>query len=133
MARHSGSNCAVEISHDGGTNWVAFGCFRDWNINTNRERFDATCGGDANKQYVVGKKDFTGSGTFVFDDANDEVFDAVDGSDPVLLRLYPNKVSLPLYRWQGLMYVDTSLTVGNDTITGSVNFAAAGDITRTTS
>lgn len=133
MARHSGSKCAVEISHDSGTNWEAFGCFRDFTINTTRERFDATCGGDENKVYVTGKKDFTGSGTFVFDDTNEEVFDAVDIDTPVLLRLYPNKSTLPLFRWQGLFYVDTTLTVGNDTITGSVNFAAADTITKSTS
>ena len=75
----------------------------------------------------------TPGGALVFDDANEEVFDAVDSSDPVLLRLYPNKVTLPLFKWQGLFWVDTTLTVGNDVITGTVNFAAADAITKSTS
>lgn len=129
MARRSGANVAVQTSADGVSGWTSLGCFRGFTINKTRERFDATCGGDTNKQYVVGKDDFTGTAEFVWDDADDGVFDAADETDPIYLRLIPDLTNAPTKYYQGQFYLDMSLNVGNDTITGSVNLSAAGDIT----
>lgn len=128
MARRPGDSCAVEISTDGGSTWNSFGCFTGFDTNQAKDYFDATCGGDTNKIYTAGKKDFSGSAGFVWDDADDTIFDAVDDPDPQLLRLIPNKVTSSAKYYQGLFYLDLSLNVGNDTIRGTVNFRAAGNI-----
>lgn len=127
--RRSGDFVAVQTSADGVTGWTNLGCFQGFQINKTRQRYDATCGGDANKVYTIGKPDFTGTATFVWDDADDGVFDAADATDPIYLRLIPDLTNAPTKYYQGQFYLDLSLTVGAATITGTVNITAAGSIT----
>jgi hypothetical protein len=128
VARRSGDNVAVQISADGVTGWASLGCFQGFQISKTRARYDATCGGDANKVYVVGKPDFTGSAPFVWDDADDAIFDAADETDPVYLRLIPDLVNAPTKYYQGQFYLDLNLNVAADTVKGTVNISAAGSI-----
>lgn len=133
MARHSGENLALLYSATEGGAYASFGCFTQLSPNQARERFDATCGGDANKVYVLGKKDFTVSGNFVFDDTNTALWDAADASTPQFYRVHPNLVDLPNWYWQGSMYVDASLDIPvGGVISGAANLSAAADITLNT-
>lgn len=131
MARHSGENLALHYSATEGGAYASFGCFTQLSTNQARERFEATCGGDANKRYVLGKKDFTVSGNFVFDDTNEALWDAADLSTSQYYRVYPNLTDLPNWYWQGAFFVDASLEIAvAAVISGSCNLAADGDITR---
>lgn len=130
MARHSGANLALHYSATEGGAYASLGCFTQLSLNQSRERFDVTCGGDANKVYVLGKKDFTISGNFVFDDANTALWDAADATTPQFYRVYPNFADLSTWYWQGSMYLDASLDIPvAGGVTGGVNLAAAGDVT----
>jgi hypothetical protein len=133
MARRSGSELALLYSATEGGGYASFGCFTQLSPNQSRERFDVTCGGDANKQYVPGKKDFTVSGSFMFDDANTALWDAADATTPQFYRIHPDLTNLPNWYWQGSFYIDASLDIPvAGAITGSVNMSAAGDITLNT-
>ena len=131
MARMSGDDLKVETSTNG-TSWTTFGCFRNFQINRRRDRFESTCAGDTNKQYKPGKPDFTVSGTFVFDDANEEVFEAAEGTSAVTLRFIPND-TVTNANWSGSFWVDYTIDAPYDGIvTGSMEAAADGNVTRST-
>lgn len=131
MARMSGEDLAVQISTNG-TNFTSFGCFRRFSINARRDRFDSTCAGDDNKQYKPGKRDFTVSGEFVFDDSNEEIFDAAEGTSAVTLRFIPND-TITNHNWTGSFWVDYTLDAAYDGIvTGTLEAVADGNVTRST-
>lgn len=131
MARMSGEDLAVQISTNG-TNFTSFGCFRRFSINARRDRFDSTCAGDDNKQYKPGKRDFTVSGEFVFDDSNEGIFDAAEGTSAVTLRFIPND-TITNHNWTGSFWVDYTLDAAYDGIvTGTLEAVADGDVTRST-
>lgn len=131
MARMSGEDLKVEITTNG-TNFTSFGCFRSFQLNRRRDRFESTCAGDSNKQYKPGKADFTVSGTFVFDDSNEEVFDAAEGTSAVTLRFIPND-TVTNHNWKGSFWVDYTIDAPYDGIvTGTMEAAADGDVTRST-
>lgn len=129
MARRAGDRVAIDYSVDAGANWLSFGCFSDGNVNKTRALYDATCGLDPNMVYVKGKPDFKGSFTYIWDSASDILIDAVDDDDPVLLRIFPNKVDEPTKYFQGPMNVDLTMTMGKDAVKGSVSISAADAIT----
>lgn len=124
----AGDRMAIDVSVDSGSTWSSFGCFSDGNFNKTRALYDSTCGLDPNMTYTKGKPDFKGSATFIWDPTSDAIFDAVDDDDPVLLRIYPNKVDEPTKYAQGLFNVDMTLTFGKDTIKGTMNYSAADAI-----
>lgn len=131
MARMSGEDLKVEITNDG-TTYATFGCFRSFQLNARRDRFESTCAGDANKQYKPGKRDFTVSGTFVFDDSNTEVFSAAEGTSAVTLRFIPND-TVTNANWKGSFWVDYTIDAAYDGIvTGTMEASADGNVTRST-
>lgn len=131
MARMSGEDLKVEISTNG-TSFTSFGCFRSFQLNRRKDRFESTCAGDSNKQYKPGKPDFTVSGTFVFDDSNEEVFDAAEGTSAVTLRFIPND-TVTNHNWKGSFWVDYTIDAPYDGIvTGTMEAAADGNVTRST-
>lgn len=131
MARMSGEDLKVEISTDG-TTFSSLGCFRRFSINARRDRFESTCAGDSNKQYKPGKRDFTVSGEFVFDDANIAVFTAAESTSAQALRFIPND-TVTNHNWEGSFWVDYTLDAAYDGIvTGTMEAVADGDVTRST-
>jgi hypothetical protein len=119
---------AIDYSIDSGATWIPLGCFSDGNISKTRDKFESTCGLDANKQYVKGKPDFSGSSTYVWDSASDDIIDAVDSDDPILARIYPNKPKEPTKYFEGLINIDMTMAFGKDVVKGTINISAAGDI-----
>jgi len=131
MARMSGADLAVQISTNG-TTFTTFGCFRRFNINAAKDMFDATCAADTNKTYKPGKPDFSVTGEFVFDDANEEAYDAADGTSAVTLRFIPND-TVTNYNWTGTFWVDYTVDAPYDGIvTGTMTARADGSVTRST-
>jgi hypothetical protein len=133
MARRAGDNLALQSSATEGGSYTAIGCFTQLSANLARDRFEVTCGGDTNKTYVLGKKDFTITGTMVFDDTNDEVWEAADSDTPLWYRLYPDLLNASGFYWQGQFYLDASIDIPvAGAITSAVNLAAAGSINHVT-
>lgn len=131
MARMSGADLAVQISTNG-TTFTTFGCFRRFSLNNTKDMYDSTCAADANKTYKPGKPDFSVTGEFVFDDANEEVFDAAEGTSAVTLRFIPND-TVTNHNWTGTFWVDYTIDAPYDGIvTGTLNARADGAVTRST-
>lgn len=131
MARMSGEDLKVEITTNG-TSYSSFGYFRRFSLNARRDRFESTCAGDSNKQYKPGKRDFTVSGEFVFDDSNEEIFDAAEGTSAVSLRFIPND-TVTNHNWTGAFWVDYTIDAPYDGIvTGTMEAVADGNVTRST-
>jgi hypothetical protein len=129
MARISGENLALHSSATEGGAYASIGCFTQLSASMARDRFEVTCGGDANKTYVLGKKDFTITGTMVFDTDNDEVWEAADSDTPLWYRLYPSLTVASGFYWQGQMYLDASIDIPvAGAVTSAVNLAAAGSV-----
>jgi hypothetical protein len=130
VARHSGDDLALQVASAEGGPYASMGCFTQLAVNATRDRFEVTCGGDANKTYVLGKKDFTVTGTMVWDDTNDEVWEAADSDTPLYYRVIPDLTDNPSWYWQGQFYIDVSMDIPvAGAVTSGVNLAAAGSIT----
>lgn len=129
MARRAGNNLALTSATTLDGSYTSIGCFTQISINQARDRFEVTCGGDANKTYVLGKKDFSATGTMVFDDTNSTMWDAADSDTPRFYKLYPDLTNLPNFYWGGEMYIDCSIDIPvAGAITSSVNLSAASSI-----
>jgi hypothetical protein len=131
MARMSGADLAVQISTDG-TTFTSLGCFRRFNLNSRKDMYDATCASDANKTYKPGKRDFSVSGEFVYDDSALGVFTAAEGTAAVTLRFIPND-TVTNHNWTGTFWTDFTVDAPYDGIvTGTLEARADGAVTRAT-
>jgi len=131
MARMSGEDLTVEISTNG-TTWTDMGCFRRFSINAQRDMFESTCAGDTNKTYKPGKRDFTITGEFVYDDANLAVYTAAEATTAQYLRFIPND-TVTNHNWSGQFWTDYTVDAPYDGIvTGTLTARADGTVTRAT-
>lgn len=102
-----------------------------WSLDRTTDKVDVSGFGDANKIYVVGKQDLTGTISGFWDDANDKLFDAADSGSPVTMFLYPDVTNAAAQWWTGLAYVDASINAdSNGAVSFSGSFSAAGNWTR---
>jgi hypothetical protein len=105
-----------------------------WNLDMSTDKVDVSGFGDANKIYVVGKKDLQGSLSGFWDDANDALFDAADASGlgtTTTMFLYPDHANAPSQYWTGAALVDASInTDSNGAVAFNGTFVAAGNWTR---
>ena len=128
MARRHGSKGSVEMDSTGvGTTYAPVAALNEWKLDLKRDRADATCFGDTNKQYVQGLPDIAGDLAGVWDETESPaLFDVALGDTAVMLKLIPSTIA-PTYFFSGLAYLDASIEVKADgviTIKGS--FAGAG-------
>lgn len=129
MAKREGGNLALLSATTLNGVYSSIGCFTQLAVNQTRDRYEVTCGGDTNKTYLLGKKDFSGTGSFVFDDTNSTIWDAADSSTARYYKLYPDLANVPSFYWGGQMFLDASIDIPvAGAITGTVNLAAAGSI-----
>ena len=112
---------------------VAMANLKTWKLSQKTDQINVTCFNNANKRYVMGLKDISGSVGGFWDSEELALFEAVDSSTPGLLRLVPNKndlVGAEVPAFEGLAYLDVDIDTdveGAPAITG--NFVAAGDWT----
>jgi hypothetical protein len=128
MARYHGRKGFAYIIGDPTTNGpgVLIPSLNSWTIDMATDKVEVTAFGDANKTYVQGLKDITGSLAGFWDSADDSLFDAADSDDGVKLYLYPSSDAPSVY-WYGPAWVDASIEVGvGDAVTISGEFAANG-------
>jgi hypothetical protein len=111
----------------GGALAVPVAALNSWTLDLKRDRADATCFGDTNKQYVQGLPDYTGKLEGVWDETVSTIlFEVALGEVAALLKLIPSDLA-PTYLFTGLAYLDAGIEVAHDgAIKVSGTFAGAG-------
>lgn len=126
MARYHGKKGKVYMSTSGTGNAVAVASLSSWSIDQSTDKAETTAFGDANKTYVQGLPDISGSLSGFFDDADNTLFTGSGSSDGVKMYLYPS-VDAPTRYWYGPAWVDYSIEAGvGDAVSLSADFAANG-------
>lgn len=98
----------------------------EWTLNMATDKVEVTCFGNANKTYVQGLKDLSGTLSGYWDSDTDSLFDAADSTDGLKLYLYPSSDAASLY-FYGPAWLDMSInTAVNGAVTMSGNFVANG-------
>ena len=97
-----------------------------WTLDAATDRAEVTSFGDANKTYVQGLKDLSGSFSGLFNDTDTTVFTGADSTDGVKIYLYPSTDAATIY-WYGPAWIDYSVdTSVTDAVKVSGSFAANG-------
>jgi hypothetical protein len=126
MARYHGRHGVVYMSATGSGTAINVISLSSWELNMATDVVEVTAFGDANKVYVQGLKDLTGTINGFWDSADDTMFDAADSADGVKLYLYPSSDAPTVY-FYGPAWVDASITTGVSAAIGvSCNFRANG-------
>lgn len=98
----------------------------EWSLNLATDKVEVTSMGDANKTYVQGLRDVSGSISLFWDETDDKLFDASESADGCKLYLYPSSLA-PTFYFYGPAFIDASLTLSaTGAVTASGNFAARG-------
>jgi len=110
--------------------YVAIGNISDWNLSMATDKVETTSLGDANKRYVIGLKDLSGSVTAFWDRLTDTIFDLADSPTGCWLAFYPSSTSAQ--GWEGPAWVDASIKGGvTSAVSIDMTFVANGAWTRT--
>src|SRR6188768_2020135 len=94
-----------------GDPWVAIGNISEWSLSMAKDKVETTSLGDANKRYVLGLKDLSGSLTVFGDRISDVLFDASDTDEGCYLAIWPYG-SMSEQGWQGPAHLDASIKGG---------------------
>jgi hypothetical protein len=125
MARYHGRKGDVKISTSGTGNASTI-ALTEWTLNMATDKVEVTSFGDANKTYVQGLKDLTGTLSGVWDSAVDSLFTASDSTDGLKMYLYPSTDAATKY-WYGPAWLDASVNVSvSGAVTIAGNFVANG-------
>lgn len=126
MARYHGKRGTVYMSTTGSGTATQLGSLSSWDLNMSTDTVETTSFGDANKTYVQGLPDLSGSMSGFFEDSQDTLFAAAESADGVKIYLYPSTDAPSIY-WYGPAWVDASISTGvSAAITISANFRANG-------
>jgi hypothetical protein len=102
-----------------------------WAASWARDVTDVTTLADTQRVYVTGLPDASGTFTGFWDDATSQTYTAATDGLPRSMYLYPDSANMSQYI-SGLVLPDLTVTGGAGTaVTISVNWAAAGPVTRT--
>lgn len=97
-----------------------------WKLSQKTDKQEVTCFGDANKVYVPGMPDVSGTLGGFWNSDNVVLFEAVNAEVPGLLELAPNSTE-PTFKWSGLAYLDADIDCSVDSApVVSSTFMAAG-------
>lgn len=126
MARYHGKTGVVYMSTTGSGTAINVISLNRWSLNSNTDKAEVTSFGDANKTYVQGLPDISGSLAGWFDDSQTSLYTGSKSADGVKLYLYPSSLYAAKY-WYGPAWVDFSIDVGvSGGISISGNFVANG-------
>jgi hypothetical protein len=130
MAIKTGRNGQVLWDPTGGATPTEIASINQWTASFKGDKTEVTCFGDANKVYIPGAKDVSGTVNGYWNSADPTLFEAADADVPGLLKLVPNDTE-PTFFWSGLAYMDADIDVSvNDAPAVSGTFSAAGPWTR---
>jgi len=124
-----GKEGIVALKMNAGDAYVAIGNISDWTLNMTKDKVETTSLGDANKRYVMGLKDLSGSFAAFWDRLTDVIFDASDTDAGCFLAIYPSATSAQ--GWEGPAHLDASIKGGvTSAVTIDATFVANGAWTR---
>jgi hypothetical protein len=124
-----GKEGIVALKLNAGDPYVAIGNISDWTLNMTKDKVEVTSLGDANKRYVMGLKDLSGSFAAFWDRLSDVIFDASDLETGCFLAIYPSATSSQ--SWEGPAHLDASIKGGvTAAVTIDATFVANGAWTR---
>jgi len=124
-----GKEGIVALKMATGDAYVAIGNISEWTLNMATDKVETTALGDANKRYVVGLKDLSGSFTAFWDRLTDTIFDAADSATGCYLAFYPSATAAQ--GWEGPAWLDASIKGGvTSAVTIDATFVANGAWTR---
>ena len=126
MSVYSGRKGLVYLSTTGTGVAVSVGKLTAWTLNQATDRIEVTAFGSANKEYVQGLKDVTGTFEGFWQDNDETIFAAADSADGVKMYLYPSSDALGRY-FYGPAWIDNSInTAVGAAVAISGTFAANG-------
>ena len=111
MALYHGKKGLVYISATESAAAVAVLKLTEWSLDMPTDKVDVTSFGDANKRYVQGVKDISGSLSGIWDDTDDALYDACGSDGGNLMYLYPSSLVVTKY-WYGPAWIDFSVSSG---------------------
>jgi hypothetical protein len=125
MSIKSGRYGKVSWDPLGGSALVQIVSINSWKGNFKTDYEDVSCFGDANKVYVPGLMDISGSFSGFWNSAELALFKAAMSPTPGTLQLMPNTTEAAFF-WQGPAYMDADIdcSMSAPKVTGS--FKAAG-------
>jgi hypothetical protein len=117
-----------EIALGLGSPGTVIGSLSSWSLSFARDKVDVTSFQDANKQYLVGLKDVSGSFEGFFDtNYISTLYTAGDSDTGYHVKITPS-TDVPTYYFEGFAWLDLSLTGAvNDAIKVSCTLSANGD------
>lgn len=120
MSRYHGKKGVAYISTTGTGNAAAV-TLTEWSLDMATDKVEVTSMGDANKQYVQGLKDISGSLSGMWDSAEDTLLDASESSDGVKIYLYPSSDAPTIY-FYGPAWLDASIS---NSVSGAVSLSGS--------
>lgn len=126
MAVYHGKRGVIYMSTTGTGTASSVLSLSAWTLNMATDKVETTAFQDANKTYVQGLRDITGTFAGFYNDAETKLFTGAASSDGVKLYLYPS-VDAPTKYAYGPAWVDMSVDTGvAAAVTVTANFAANG-------
>jgi hypothetical protein len=124
-----GKEGLIALKMTAGDPYVAVGNISDWTLNMAKDKVEVSSLGDANKRYVMGLKDISGSFSAFWDRLTDVIFDAAETDAGCFLAIYPSATSAQA--WEGPAHLDASIKGGvTSAVTIDATFVANGAWTR---
>ena len=124
-----GKEGIVAMKLTSGGTYAAVGNISEYTLNMATDKVETTSLGDANKRYVVGLKDLSGTFTAFWDRLTDTIFDAADSPVGCYLAFWPSQTSAQ--GWEGPAWLDASIKGGvTSAVTIDATFVANGAWTR---
>lgn len=125
MAKIHGRNGEIQLGQ--GSPYTVIGSLNAWSISFTRDKVDVTSFGDANKSYLAGLKDVSGSFEGFFDTTYiRSLFDESDSATGTNIRITPS-TDEPNFYYTGPCWLDlTNTSAVNDAVKISGTFSANG-------
>lgn len=126
MGAYSGKTGVVYMSTTGTGAATSVLQLNQWAISRTTDKQEVTPFNSANKTYVLGFPDLTGTIGGFFNDAESKPYAAADSADGIKLYLYPSS-NAPSKYWYGPAWLDVSMdTPASGPVAISMSFAANG-------
>lgn len=131
MARRHGRNGRVYMNLTSGGTAEAVAFIKSYSLSATSDKTDVTAFGDANKIYVAGLADASGSFDFWYDDATVQTYTAAVDGVARKMYLYPDITNTPTQYFWGTIFPDFSVQGGVDgAVEGSCSWNAASTISK---
>lgn len=129
--RYHGKNGRIALAASGTGNRTTVASINAWTLNKSVDYAEVTSFGDANKTYVAGLPDLSGTASGFWDSADTAMLTASDSTAGVPMILYPSTTAGISY-FYGDGFIDYSINVPvSGAVTFTANFKAAGSWSRT--